>query len=105
LGKVGQVLRELGDKEWTDDLLRIISNSLFTMRWTCLSLMAIRKTVEDKIQQRSKFGLYGISDFQTGFGNPDTMALMAAQRIDDYLRDACACCGTSSNSIRAIRTE
>ena len=90
-GEVGEVLSELGDKERTNDPLTIISNPLFTMRWTCLSLVGIRKMVDgNKIKQLSKFALDGIAQFQAGFGDPDARALMAAQRFDDYLKSAWA---------------
>ena len=42
-GEVGEVLSEAGDKERTNYPLIIISNPSFTMRWTCLSLVATQK--------------------------------------------------------------
>ena len=90
-GRVGEVLSELGDKERTNDPLTIISNPLFTMRWTCLSLVGIRTMIDgNQIKQLSKFALDGITHFQTGFDNPDVGALTAAQRLDGYLKSAWA---------------
>ena len=86
-GEVEEVLSDLGDKERTNDPLTIISNPLFTVRWTCLSLVAIQKMLDsDRVQEQARMALDGIARFQTGFGNPDT--LTAAQRIDYYLKDA-----------------
>ena len=86
-GEVEEVLSDLGDKERTNDPLTIISNPLFTVRWTCLSLVAIRKMLDNvRVQELAKIALDGIASFQTGFGNPDT--LTATQRIDDYLKNA-----------------
>jgi hypothetical protein len=92
-GEVGEVLSEVGDKERTNDPLTIRSNPLFTVRWTCLSLVAIWKMVDDNRAT-------GASEVRTGrnctppdrlWYHPDTMALMAiAQRIDDYLMKAWA---------------
>ncbi len=54
--------------------------------------MALWKIVDaDRLQESAKFALDGIARLQTGFGSPDTMALMAiAERIDDYLTRAWA---------------
>jgi hypothetical protein len=90
-GEVGEVLSELGDKERTSDPLTIRSNPLFTVRWTCLSLVAIWKMLDgNMLQEPAKFALDRIARFQTEYGGPDTMALTAAQNIDDYLKKAWA---------------
>jgi hypothetical protein len=90
-GEVGEVLSDLGDNERTRDLLTTISNPLFTLRWTCLSLVAIRKMVDvNRIQELAKIALDGIAGFQKAFGDPDSLALAAAQRIDNYLKKALA---------------
>jgi hypothetical protein len=90
-GEVGEVLGELGDKERTNDPLTIRSNPLFTVRWTCLSLVAIWKMIDgDRLQVLAKYALDGIARFQTDYGSPDSMALTAAERIDDYLKKAWA---------------
>jgi hypothetical protein len=88
-GEVGEVLSEMGDKERTNDPLTIRSNPSFTVRWTCLSLVAIWNMVDgNRVQELARFALDGIARFQTEYGAPDTMALAAAQRIDDYLMKA-----------------
>ena len=85
-GEVGEVLSALGAKERTNDLSTISSNPLFTMRWTCLSLVAIRKMVNvDKLQVLAKFALDGIVYLQPDY---DTMGLRAARRIDGHLKKA-----------------
>jgi hypothetical protein len=88
-GEVGEVLSEMGDKERTNDSLTIRSNPSFTVRWTCLSLVAIWNMVDgNRVQELARFALDGIARFQTEYGAPDTMALTAAQRIDDCLMKA-----------------
>jgi hypothetical protein len=85
------VLSEVGDKEQTNKSLSIRSNPLFTVRWTCLSLVAIKQIVDDnRLQELAKFALEGIVLFQTNLGSRDTatMALTAAQKMDDNLKKA-----------------
>jgi hypothetical protein len=84
---LSKVLSKLGDKEQTNDPLTIISNPLFTVRWTCLSLVTIWKMVDaNLLQELAKFALDGFARLHIEYGSPDTMALMAiAQRIDGYL--------------------
>jgi hypothetical protein len=88
LGEVGEVLSEVGDKEKTKDPLKIKSSPLFAVRFTCLSLVAISKVVDDnvlRLQELAKFALDGIARLHANYGIPDTMDLMAiAQGIDDY---------------------
>lgn len=94
-GEVGEVLSEVGDKEKTNNPLTIRSTPSFAVRLTCLSLVAIRKMVEDnglRLQEPAKFALDGIARFQADYGyHQDSMTLMAiAQRVDDYLTMAWA---------------
>ncbi|KAF8492147.1 hypothetical protein F5888DRAFT_1731188 [Russula emetica] len=89
---LSKVLSKLGDKERTNNPLTIISNPLFTVRWTCLSLVAIWKMVyTNKLREQAKFALDGFARLHIEYGTPDTMALMdIAQRIDRYLMKAWA---------------
>jgi hypothetical protein len=90
-GEVAEVLSEVGEKEQTNNSLSIRSNPLFTVRWTCLSLVAIKQIVDDnRLQQLAKLALDGIAPFQTNLGSRDTvtMALTAAQKMDDDLKKA-----------------
>jgi hypothetical protein len=85
------VLSEVGDKEQTNKSLSIRSNPLFTVRWTCLSLVAIKQIVDDnRLQEVAKFALEGIVLFQSSLGSRDTviMALTAAQKMVDNLKKA-----------------
>ena len=89
---LSKVLSKVGDKERTNDPLTIISNPLFTVRWTCLSLVAIWKMVNDNIlQEPAKFALYGFALLHKHCGVTDTNALIGiAQRIDGYRMKAWA---------------
>ena len=91
-GQVGEVLSEVGEKEQTNDPSTRL-NPLFTVRWTCLSLVAIKQIVNDsQLQDVAKFTLDGVAHLQTDYGHrPDIMVLLAmAQRIDDDLTQAWA---------------
>ena len=90
-GEIAEVLSKVGDKEQTNNALTIVSNPLFTVRWTCLSLVAIRQIVNhNRVQELARLALDGIAPFQTNLGSQDTvrMALMAAQKMDDDLKKA-----------------
>ena len=64
LGEVGEVLSEMGDKERTNEPLTIRSNPSFTVRCTCLSIVAIWMMVDDnRLQELARFALDGIARF------------------------------------------
>ena len=87
-GEVGEILNALGDKERTNDPSTISPNPSFTVRWTCLSLVATWKMISaSRLQELVKFALDGITLSQPDY---DTMELTAAQRIDDNLKKAWA---------------
>ena len=91
-GKVEKILSKLGDKERTNDPSAIILNPSFTVRWTCLSLVAIWKIVDaNELQELAKFALDGFARLHTDYDISNTMALMdIAQTIDGYLMKAWA---------------
>ena len=86
-----RVLSKLGYyKERTNDPLTIISNPLFTVRWTCISLVAIWKMIDANVlQELAKFALDGSPRLHTECGIPDTV-MTVAHRIDGYLMKAWA---------------
>ena len=88
VGKVVRQLSALGEKERTNDPSTINS---FTVRWTCLSLVAIREVIGDdsRIQELAKFALDGIKYSRHDYV-VSTVALADAQRIDNYLKKAWA---------------
>jgi hypothetical protein len=57
---LSKVLSKLGDKERSSDPLTIISDQLFTVRWTFLSLVAIWK-MANMLQEPAKFVLDGFA--------------------------------------------
>ena len=93
-GEVGEVLSEVGDNENTNNPLIIRSSPSFTLRLTCLSLVAIRKMIDDnssQLHELAKLALEGFAQIRMNYGYQDTRALMdIAQRIDDFLSQAWA---------------
>jgi Family of unknown function (DUF6535) len=90
-GGLAEVLSKVGDKEQTNKSLSIRPNPLFTVRWTCLSLVAVKQIVNDnRLQELAKFALEGIALSQTNLDSRDTvtMALTAVQKMDDDLKKA-----------------
>ena len=90
-GEVGEVLSEVGHTEKINDLSIIRSNPSFAVRWTCLSLVAIRQMVMvegNRVSELASFAVSGIARFQSGYGAPDDAALDGAQRIDSCLKTA-----------------
>ena len=89
-GDVGEVLSEVG-KQQTNNSLSSRSNPLFTVRWTCLSLVAIKQIINGtRLQELTKLALDGIAPVHTNMGSRNTvaMALMAVQKMDDDLKKA-----------------
>ena len=90
-GEIGGVLNEVGHHERINEPLTIRSNSPFAVRWTCLSLVAIRQTVMAEgngVRALADFAVSGIARFQSDYGAPDEPALNGAERIDGYLKTA-----------------
>ena len=87
---LSKVLSRLGVEEQTNGPSTIISNPMFTVRWTCLSLVAIWNIVStNRLQELARFSLVGIARLHTEYDIPDMTDLMAiAQRIDDCLTQA-----------------
>ena len=106
-GEVGEILNEMGDKERTNDPLTIRSNPSFTVRWTCLSLVAIWNMVDgNRVQELARFALDGIARFQTEYGAPDTGVQVGNYSEDRRLSDegVGAGCGNSC-SIRTLESK
>ncbi|KAI0278416.1 hypothetical protein BGY98DRAFT_541013 [Russula aff. rugulosa BPL654] len=92
-GDIAYVLSEVGDKEQTNNTLSIGLNPLFTVRWTCLSLVAIKQIINDnRLQELVKLALDGITSFQTNLGSrlgdTVTTALTVSQKMDHDLKKA-----------------
>ena len=95
-GEVGEVLSEVSDKEKMYDPSKIRSSPSFAVRLTCLSLVAIKKMVDDNklpLQEVARISLDGIARLQTtghSYHQDITTLMTIAQKFDDYLTMAWA---------------
>ena len=92
-GEIGEVLRTLGDKERINDPWTVSSIPSFTVRWTCLSLVAISKKLSltgsnTGLRELAKFALDGMIRYQGGQDDSPTKLLTATRRIDKFLKSA-----------------
>jgi len=89
---LSKILSKLADEERPNDPSTVISNPLFTVRWTCRSLVAVRKIADaNMLQELANFALGGFARLHTEYGISNTATLMAiAQRIDGFRMKACA---------------
>ena len=88
---LSKALSKVGDEELTNNPLTIVSNPLFSVRWTCLSLVAIKRMVNSySLRELAKFALDDFEPFQTNIDHRNTvaMALTAAKEMDDDLKKA-----------------
>ena len=88
-GGVSELLRDIGSSEKMRELSLAGTDELFVMRWTCLSLMAIRPILEDRLDVRRTARQAVESIAWIGTGNND--ALTGAQKIDKTLQKARDC--------------
>ena len=89
--RVEEVLSKLGINEQIKEPSKIGTNPSFSVRWTCLSLVAIQQVVMvegNRVRELAGFAVSGIARFQSDYGAPDPAASNGAQRIDEYLRTA-----------------
>ena len=90
-GEIREVLNEVGHNERINEPSTIRSKPSFAVRWTCLSLVAIRQMVMaegNRVRALAGFAVSGIARFQMDYGAPDVAALNGAERIDGYLKTA-----------------
>jgi uncharacterized protein DUF6535 len=93
-GDIVELLGKIGHKENARESSLAGRDQLFVMRWTCLSLVAIRRNLEDK-----KFGQHhtnatsALDSFsrQDDTGDRDREALAGARKIDGNIREARRC--------------
>ena len=88
-GNIGKLLNDLGIAEGTHDVSASSLNRTFTTRWTCLSLVAIRKMLRSPELQRYVSGtLQTLGTLPLGNG---VTPLETVQRIDEQFAAAWDC--------------
>ncbi|KAH9958758.1 hypothetical protein BC827DRAFT_549816 [Russula dissimulans] len=93
-GKIGKLLSDLGSAERTYEVPATSLNRSFTTRWTCLSLVAIRKMLDaSELKQYASGTIFtlGAPDPVGGGYDPFDTALRNARKIDEQLTAAWKC--------------
>ena len=97
-GGISKLLGDIGSFEKVRELSLAGTDQLFVMRWTCLSLVAIRQILEDNqgVQDRARGAMDRFAEEdETGKNN----TLIGAQKIDDTLQKARDCLFQLDNSL------
>lgn len=91
-GEIGNLLGEIGSVEKARESSSVGMDESFVMRWTCLSLIAIRPILEGDKTLHSYAGLAvkALKQFQNEKGTDDEQAEKNAQRIDETFEGAWA---------------
>ena len=85
LGEIGEV-----EKMWESTPAR--SDQLFVMRWTCLSILAIRRTLNGEwLTMHATWAVMSFALLQSEDGTVDERALRSVQKIDESFGKAWKC--------------
>src|SRR6266851_1222245 len=90
-GELGKLLSDLGTAEKTREASATSMNWSFITRWTCLSLVAVRKMLNSpEVQECADGTILTLGTFRhvNSFTPFETVALRNAQRIDEQLAAA-----------------
>ena len=92
-GDVGGLLGDVGRFEKLGESLSTDMDRSFVIRWTCLSIMAIRPVLSGNVRLRTTASdaVNSFQTFQTQKGTPDEQALKNAKKIDEYFISAYSC--------------
>ena len=92
-GDVGGLLGDVGRFEKLGESLSTGMDRSFVIRWTCLSIMAIRPVLRDNELLRTTASdvVNSLQNFQTQKGTPDEQASKNAKKIDEYFIGAYSC--------------
>ena len=91
-GDMCQLLSEIGAVEKMRDSTVARSDQLFVMRWTCLSILAIRRTLSDEwLTMHATWAVMSFALLQSGDGTADERALRNVQKIDKSFDKAWKC--------------
>ncbi len=93
-GEVSKLISEIGYMEKINEPPTSRSDQSFTVRWTCLSLMAAQQILRSNpLQVLARYAVSGLTRIQPDVGRPDEAALKTAQWIDERLKIAWECAG------------
>ncbi|KAH9059228.1 hypothetical protein EDB87DRAFT_819810 [Lactarius vividus] len=93
-GEVSKLISDIGYMEKISEPPTGGSDQSFTVRWTCLSLMAAQQTLRSNpLQVQAQCAVSGLARIQPDVGEADEMAPKTAQWIDEHLKIAWECAG------------
>lgn len=88
-GEVSKLVSEIGLMEKVNEPPTSRSDQLFTVRWTCLSLMATQQMLRGNgLQVLAGYAVSGLTRIQPDVGRADEAALKSARWIDERLKKA-----------------
>ncbi|KAI9438744.1 hypothetical protein H4582DRAFT_195291 [Lactarius indigo] len=88
-GEVGKLVSEIGHIEKINQSPTTTSDPSFSVRWTCLSLVAIQQILRsNRLQVLAGYAVSGLARFRSEYGQPDEAAWKSAQRIAECLKTA-----------------
>jgi hypothetical protein len=88
-GEIGKVVSEIGLIENINESRTTTSDQSFIIRWTCLSLVSVQRTLSsNRLQVLAAYAVSGLARFQSEYGQPDETGLRSAQKIEDCLKTA-----------------
>ncbi|KAH9170084.1 hypothetical protein EDB89DRAFT_1980436 [Lactarius sanguifluus] len=88
-GEVSKLISEIGYVEKINEPPTSRSDQSFTVRWTCLSLMAAQQTLRSNpLQVLAQYAVSGLTRIQPDVGRADEAALKTTQWIDERLKIA-----------------
>jgi hypothetical protein len=101
-GGISKLLGDIGSFERIRELSLAGTDELFVMRWTCLSLVAIRPILEDNrsVQHWARETMDWFAK-EDDTGNND--ALAGAQKFDETLQKASGCLSRLYNALRKTK--
>jgi hypothetical protein len=86
-GEVGKLVGDIGHIEKVNQSPTTLSDPLFVLRWSCLSLVTIQPILNsNRLQVLAEYAVSGLTRMQLDLGRPDEAALKSAQKIDECLR-------------------
>ncbi|KAH9016778.1 hypothetical protein EDB85DRAFT_2204753 [Lactarius pseudohatsudake] len=88
-GEIGKVVSEIGHIENISQSLTTSSDTSFVIRWTCLSLVDIQRTLgRNRLKAPAAHAVNELACFQPEHGQPDETGQEGAQKIDERLKAA-----------------
>ena len=92
-GNIGRILRDLGNAEKTREVSATSLNWLFISRWTCLSIVVIRKLLDSpRLRENASGAILTLGTIHEADNfNPAESALKNARRMDKRFMAAWGC--------------